>query len=186
MQKAINNVVLGAAAALILASALAAQKTEAAPIPSQVASAKKVFISNTVGDDLYSDDPAQVYDAFYAAMKSWGRYELVSTPAAADLIFEVSFRNPIAGVAVGTSDVNAPVGGSYYDPHIQLVIVDPKTRVSLWWFMARVKPPLFRDEKSVDRPITDLMGQLKPIVPKAAGVNADRNYIWQSVGTNSH
>ena len=31
------------------------------------------------------------YNEFYAAMKSWGRYELVSSPADADMVFEIRF-----------------------------------------------------------------------------------------------
>jgi hypothetical protein len=170
MLKTINKAVMAGAVTLLLTCSLLAQKsTGAAPIPSQITSGKKVFISNTAGDDLYSDDPSQVYDAFYTAMKGWGRYELVSAPANADLVFEISFHSPIAGVAVGSSGPEAPVGGSFSDPYIQLVVLDPNTHVSLWWFMAHVKPPLFKSEKSVDRAIADLMSQFKQVAPKEAG-----------------
>jgi len=167
MSRNVNRFVLVAAIVMTLASSLTAQKTsEATPIPSQITSAKKVFISNTVGDDLNSNDPSQVYSAFYSAMKSWGRYELASSPANADLIFEISFREPIVAVAVTGSVTNVPVGGSYTNPHLRLVISDPKTHVSLWWFMAHVRPPLFTSEKSLDRSLSDLMGQLKQITSK--------------------
>lgn len=155
---------------VVLAVSLAAQKMpDGTPLPSQIASAKKVFISNTVGDDLHSDDPSQVYRAFYAAVKTWGRYELVTTPAAADLVFEISFREPIVAVAIAGSSAAVPVGGSYTDPHLRLVILDPKTRVSLWWFMAHVRAPLFSSEKTLDRPVADLMGQLKQLTRSGAG-----------------
>lgn len=164
MLRMVNRVVLVAAALMSLASSLTAQN--AAPIPSQITSAKKVFISNTVGDDLYSNDPSQVYSAFYSAMKSWGRYDLVSSPGNADLIFEISFREPVVGVAVTGSAASVPVGGSYTNPHLRLVISDPKTHVSLWWFIARVRQPLSASEKNLDHSIVDLMGQLKQIASK--------------------
>lgn len=167
MLRSVSRLVLVAAVVMTLANSLTAQKTpEAAPIPSQITSAKKIFISNTVGDDLNSNDPSQVYSAFYSAMKSWGRYDLVSTPVNADLIFEISFREPIVAVAVTGSVANVPVGGSYTNPHLRLVISDPKTHVSLWWFMAHVRPPLFNSEKSLDHSIAELMGQLKQVASK--------------------
>jgi len=162
-----NRALLVAAAVVALATSLTAQKTQdGAPIPSQITSAKKVFISNTVGDDLYSSDPSQVYSAFYSAMKNWGRYDLVSSPANADLIFEISFREPVVAVAVTSSAANVPVGGSYTNPHVRLVISDPRTHVSLWWFIAHVRQPLFTSEKNLDHSMVDLMGQLKQIVSK--------------------
>jgi hypothetical protein len=80
-----------------------------APVPVQVLRAKTVFISNAE-----STDPLQVpnlaYDEFYADVKAWGRYQLVATPADADLILAVRFE-----------------GGG-----LRLVISDPKTHVELW------------------------------------------------------
>jgi hypothetical protein len=167
MLRTLNRIVIAGTMAVLLTSLLAAQKSpEAGIIPSQIVSAKKIFISNTPGDDLYSDDPSQVYSAFYTAVKNWGHYELVSKPGDADLILEISFREPVVGVVVGNSAANVPAGGSYTNPHLRLVIVDPKTRVSLWWFIAHVKPPLFNSDKSLDRAIGDLMGQLKQITAK--------------------
>ena len=158
--------------AVLLAPALA-QKAETAPVPSQIQSAKKVFISNTAGDNLRTDDPTQVYRTFYAAIKSWGRYELVPTPSDADLVFEISFREPIVGVAVAGSGTNLPGSGTYTNPQLRLVILDPKTHVSLWWFMAYVRQPLFSSENILDRPITDLMAQLKPIASKASAATSE-------------
>src|ERR1700676_192825 len=57
-----------------------------APIPAQILSAKKVFIANGGGDESrneatsYSGGPARTYNEFYAAMKSWGHYDLVAAP----------------------------------------------------------------------------------------------------------
>ena len=95
----------------------------AAPVPAAIAAAKKVFIANAPGDILPASlgGPNRSYNEFYAAMKSWGRYELVSAPADADLILEISYVNPI-------------VAGSPYPYLLRLVIVDPKSHAPLWWF----------------------------------------------------
>ena len=37
----------------------------------------------------YSGGPDRAYNEFYAAMKTWGRYELVAAPRDADLVFEI-------------------------------------------------------------------------------------------------
>jgi len=65
------------------------------PVPALILTAKKVFIANGGGDESlfdspqYSGGPDRLYNEFYAAMKSWGRYELVGSPHEADLVFEV-------------------------------------------------------------------------------------------------
>ena len=95
-----------------------------APVPASIAAAKKVFIANAPGDSLSASlgGPARPYNEFYAAMKSWGRYELVSTPADADLILEISFASPFFGI-----NAKSPL-------LLKLVIVDPKVHTPLWWF----------------------------------------------------
>jgi hypothetical protein len=51
-----------------------------APVPSPIAAARKVFISNAPGTSLpaYFGGPDRTYNEFYAAMKGWGHYELVA------------------------------------------------------------------------------------------------------------
>jgi len=98
-----------------------------APLPSQIASAKKAFISNAEGEELdprvffvSTMGPTQPYDKFYAAIKSGGRFDLVSAPADADLILEIRFSYELgANNAGGDSD-------------LRVAIRDPKTNVLLW------------------------------------------------------
>src|ERR1035437_1588859 len=71
--------------------AQAASVVPAAPIPSQILTAKKVFISN-IGGIVYhywSGRPDRIYNEFYAAMKSRGQYEIVAVPADSDLVLDV-------------------------------------------------------------------------------------------------
>jgi hypothetical protein len=85
------------------------------PIPSQILSGKKAFISNG-GNATLNYTPNLAYDEFYLAMKTWGQYELVLAPADADLAFEITSANP-----VGSND-----------PQVRMLILDPKTHVTLW------------------------------------------------------
>ncbi len=105
-----------------------------APIPAQILSARKVFISNA-GADIDPDIgllgdflglPVRPYNQFYASMKAWGRYELVTTPSDADLIFEINF---------GLSRFP----GRDAVAKFRLRVLDPKTGVLLWPFTEYVQ-----------------------------------------------
>lgn len=103
-----------------------------APVPTPIATAQKIFVANAPSDSLPASlgGPARPYDEFYAAMKSWGHYQLASSPAEADLILEISFSTPIVGVNV----MSTSGGGSAKALLLKLVIVDPKSNIPLWWF----------------------------------------------------
>lgn len=97
--------------------------------------AKKVFISNAQGETTAASTfPNQTYNEFYAAMKEWGRYELVAMPTDADLIFEVSFI-----VVIGPTTIYRGGETSPQEPQVRLVIFDPKIHVVLWAFTEPIK-----------------------------------------------
>jgi hypothetical protein len=111
---------------LLSASLLSAEDRSAAPaapVPAQIVNAKKAFISNAGeqrnldGDLRFSGGPDRAYNQFYAVMKDWGRYDLVSTPADADLVLQIHVAN---------------LPGSYDD--LRLTLLDPKSNVTLWTF----------------------------------------------------
>ena len=103
-----------------------------APVPPLILAAKKVFIANGGGDESlfdmpqYSGGPDRLYNEFYAAMKSWGRYELVSTPGEADLVFEIRLimLQPMQSEPL-------TVQNPRYDSQFHLAIRDLKTRQTL-------------------------------------------------------
>ncbi len=151
---------------------------EPAPVPPQIAAAQKVFISNgggatlndALGTTVVSGGPDRPYDEFYAAMKGWGRYDLVDSPAAADLIFQVSFALSGTGLehwAPNGTFTKIAVLGS-----LRVVILDPKTHVVLWTIVEYVPGAVLLSncDKNFDRSMDRLVDRLKKLAepPKAA------------------
>ena len=141
----------------------AAQKTNEtprAPVPTQILDAKKVFIGNAGGEEsrLFSGGPDRAYNQFYAAMKSWGRYELVATPADADLVFEiqVTFPYPVSQGA-----------------RFRVAIRDPKTHAALWAFVAWAEPAGRQSnrDKNFDAALNRIVSSLQELAaaPAASG-----------------
>ena len=108
-----------------------------APVPSQLLTGRKIFISNVPGTLFLSprtaeDDPYRPYNQFYASIKNWGYYQLVSAPAEADLIFEIALVDrPTLG--------NAMVQTSERLVYLDLTVRDPNTHVVLWWLAQRLQ-----------------------------------------------
>jgi hypothetical protein len=115
---------LSLATLLLLVPALTAQ-TPAAPLPSQILTAKKVFISNAGGLldlNIVSGDPRRDYNEFYAAMQTWGHYSLVGSPAEADLVVQIS----IIYIPRQSGNETVPF------PSFRVALLDPKSNVTLW------------------------------------------------------
>jgi hypothetical protein len=124
-----------------------------APKPSQIFDAKKIFISNTSPATSRSfGGPDRPYNAFYANMKGWGQYELVSAPADADLIVEIGY------VAEPRLD------------EMRLAIVDPKTHVVLWAFAEYIQVIARKATaiKNIDTTVATLVTDLKHLVTPPA------------------
>ncbi len=151
---------LGIAMLLPFASTMVAQTTNNvpdAPVPSQIFTAKKVFISNvgTPFDSyVWTGGSIRIYNEFYAALKSWGRYELVAAPGEADLVLDVDVI-PISGSA---------------DWKFKLEILDPKTRIVLWTQYEPMKITSLQKnrDKIFDETINKLMGDLKILTTQPA------------------
>ena len=105
-----------------------ANAADPAPIPTQIAAAKKVFIANAggecnpFGDAEITGGPDLAYNEFFSAMKKWGHFTLVTTPADADLVMEIHFTCPVY-----LEDNKQQV-----DAQLRLVFQDSKTRILLW------------------------------------------------------
>jgi hypothetical protein len=144
---------LGLAMMLCAESFLYAQTAvpPAAPLPAQILSAKKVFISNASAEftsDSWSGGMDRTYNEFYAATKNWGRYELVQTPGDADIVFEISLT----------------VGQPYSS--FKLRLLDPKTNVVLWTIIEYFPQTATKNtrDKKFDGGIDAVVGDLKALV----------------------
>src|SRR5271170_36844 len=124
-------------AALLFVSGAGAQTPpppppQLAPVPPALLNAKTIFISNAGADSglfphPFSGDPDRPYNAFYAAIQSWGRYQIVGDPSEADLVFELHLVAPN-----GPSSPSKQNGASDPLPMFRLAIFDRKTHYVLW------------------------------------------------------
>ena len=124
-----------------------------------MAAAQKAFISNAGGESfesvinetVFNGGPDRPYNQFYASMKNWGRYELVSSPADADLVFEISWVLTDTGLKL-------PVLGQ-----LRLVVIDPKTHVTLWNFTEYVRGAMLlgNRDKNFDQAMTTIVNRMK-------------------------
>jgi hypothetical protein len=138
-----------------------------APVPSLILTAKKVFIANGGGDQSlydwpqYSGGPDRLYNEFYAALKSWGRYELVSTPDEADLVFEIRL----------TSLQPMPLNNhiAQYDSQFHLTIRDVKTHETLWGLTEHAQPAILQGnrDKNFEQAMGGILSELRRIAGPA-------------------
>ena len=135
-------------------TAPAQQQPAAAPVPPAILSAKTVFISKASG---YSFVPLitadQPYNDFYAAMKDWGRYQLVGSPSDADLVIEISLE-----CAAGPcSEV------------LEATILDSKTHAILWVSAENVQPAarIKTNPKNFEKSMAALVADLKALSASA-------------------
>ena len=105
---------------LLWMSTARAQEVFAAPVPSQILTAKKVFIANGglegfVSSDAYIGGQDRGYNQFYGTFQKSTRFQLVATPAEADLVLEISTR-----IASGAQS------------NLRLTIYETKSHYVLW------------------------------------------------------
>ena len=123
-------------------------------VPAQLLTAKKVFISYGESD-ADPGAPDLTYHEFYGLMKSWGKFDLTSAPADADLVFEIRFLSGIS------------------DSQLRLSIVDPKTHVVLWPFIQHVENSSRETgrRKKFDEAMSDLLDDVKRVTSQPAAAN---------------
>jgi hypothetical protein len=142
-----------------------------APVPAQIGSSQKVFISNAGGESfetvieqiVFNGGPDRPYNEFYAAVQGWGRYDLVSSPADADLVFEISW-------ALTDTGLKLPVLGQ-----LRLQVIDPKTHVTLWSLTEYVRGAILlgNRDKNFDQSMATIVSRLKKLAvsPSAPASN---------------
>ncbi len=175
------------------------QVVEAQPAsrpPEQIFTAKTLFIYNAGGEEgvaapmmpfsPFHGGPDRAYNQFFAAMKSWGRYELVHAPADADLVFEIKYTDPIT-----TEWINAKVHSAHYEhthiadatpdtpadiphPQVALSIRDPKTRAVLWTVTENIDLAALASnrDKNFDRSMSALASDVRKLLGEPAPVKS--------------
>jgi len=150
-----------------------AKPSPAAPVPSQIAAAQHVFISNAGGESfenvieqtVFSGGPDRPYNEFYSNLKGWGRYDLASSPSDADLILEVSW-------ALTDTGLRLPVLGQ-----LRVTAIDPKTHVTLWNLTQYVRGAvlLSNRDKNFDQAMNTIVNRLK-ILATAPSLQPDSSH----------
>lgn len=106
-----------------VAPALASKKKSVAPapLPTAISQAKKVFVTNAGGSQL-------AFDEFYSQIKEWGRFQIVGSPADADVIIELRYFVEDKGTHVGSVT-------NYYTGQTQVysnAITDPQLTMNVY------------------------------------------------------
>lgn len=169
-------IVISMAILLSVAAVSEAQKTNAvptAPIPSQILTAKKVFIANGGGDESrfdapsFSGGPDRLYNEFYASVKSWGRYELVSSPADADLVLEVQLNV----MQPKRARLSSGDESEEYDAQFRLTVRDAKTQTVLWGITEHAESAILQSnrDKNFESALYLIVFEVKKIAGPANG-----------------
>jgi hypothetical protein len=161
---------LGAIACFAFLWAARAVAQQPAPVPSGILNAKSVFISNAGADSglfphPFSGGPDRAYNEFYAAMQGWSRYEIVSAPADADLVFELQLVAPN-----GPANANKQKGASDPLPMFRLVIFDAKTHYVLWALTESIDEALVQKthDRNFDDALAAMLADLKALTTKTS------------------
>ena len=147
---------------LPLLSAQKSKESPVAPVPAQIADARKVFIANDGGlsfeyiidQTIFNGGPDRPYNQFYASMKEWNQREIVSSPADADLVLQVSW-------VLSDTGLKLPVLGE-----LQVLVIDPKTHVTLWNITEYVRGAILlgNRDKNFDHAMTMVVNRLKTLM----------------------
>lgn len=129
-----------------------------APVPTAIASATKIFVSNAGADAglfpaPFTGDPSRGYNQLYAALKGSGLYQLVDDPSDADLVLELRLTAPY-----GPSNANKVQGASDPRPMFTLTVYDRKTHYVLWTLTRNIDVAFL--QKTHDRNFDDALAML--------------------------
>jgi hypothetical protein len=141
-----------------------------APVPLQIASAQRVFISNSgaecgpFGQAPFSGGPDRAYNDFYAGMKAWGRYTIVNTPVESDLVMEIHFQCPVYAEQKVEKIVEI-------DPQFRLILLDPRTHIQLWAIIEHFNNAFLQENRDKDfgGAMGSLLARLKDVAAMASG-----------------
>ncbi len=163
------------AAAFAIVPVLGAQNS--APVPAPILSAHKIFVANG-GMDAFSLQAFEelglkgtdAYDSLYTAIGSWGKYELVSLPADADLVLEIRFTAPLTNVGQhNTWKFQEVAANTTWQFQTEITIFDAKTHFLLWTLTEPVRPANLKGtwRRNIADANASLAGDLKSLLAPA-------------------
>lgn len=143
----------------------------AAPIPREILTAKKIFISN-VGVDSglfphpFSGGVDRAYNQFYSAVGAIGRYELLASPAEADLVLQLRLTAPY-----GPMNADKQKGASDPLPMFRLEVIDAKTHFVLWALTQSIEQAALQKthDHNFDEALGEIVNDFKRLSAPAAG-----------------
>lgn len=147
--------------------------TPSAPIPAELLSARKIFVSNAGADSglfphPFSGDPNRGYNQLFAGLHALAQFELVSSPAQADLVLEIRLMAPY-----GPNSPNKQNGAADPLPMFRLVVYDRPSHYVLWTFTNTVEVALKQQthDRNFDQAISDLVADFQALTraPRAGG-----------------
>lgn len=131
------------------------KEIQKAPLPLQLLTAKKIFISKGIGATAFTVEGGfdLAYDAFYSDMKTWGHYALTENPEDADLVMQVSYSAASGGTHVYSYNNTYTNQTNVYSSQIlnlqlTLVVYNP-AKTELW--STSVAPGLARRKKNQEK-----------------------------------
>jgi len=147
------------------------------PVPAPIVSAQKLFIANG-GMDAFSLQAFQeldlngtdAYDSLYAAVKRWGKYELVTSPADADLVLTIRFTAPMTNVGEhATWGFQHIMANTTWQFQTEMTISDAKTHFLLWTLTEPVRPANLKGtwRKNIAEANAALAGDLRSLLTSA-------------------
>jgi hypothetical protein len=156
--------ILAIAILLLAVLPLFAQAPAAVPIPAQLTTAKTVFLGNA--GDTDNQDCMRAYKEFYAGLLSDGHFQLVLTPASADLVLELHYEVRPGGITGPHSAVSTSFARQF-----RLVMIDPRTHTILWNLTEAENNAVFQSNrnKNLDAAVAQLLADFKEL---ATGITA--------------
>lgn len=118
---------------------------------------------------------AAPYNSLYAAVHSWSKYQLVSSPADADLVLEIRFTAPFSGGNGERSwDFQRILANTTWQFQTDLKIYDAKTHFLLWTLTQPVRPANLKGTwmKNIATANATLAGDLKSLLTAAPATPA--------------
>ena len=122
----------------------------AAPLPSAITKASKLFLGNAGTEE--NADCLRAYNDFYQGLAALGHYGMVFDPKDADLVLELHYEIDL-GASVASND------GRRSARQFRVVLVDPRSRTVLWSLTEHTNYALFQSNrnKNLDETVAKLV-----------------------------